>query len=127
MAAGPSVLQNVLLVAAGGGLGSAVRFGLMRLAFLQWGAGFAYATLLPNVLGCILLGVLVGVNKRPEAWMLFLGTGLAGGLTTFSSWVLELNNLLKTNVLHTLGYAVLSLLAGLGLLMLAAWATRALS
>jgi CrcB protein len=48
-----------------------------------------WATLLVNVAGCLIIGLSIGITGRlglgPE-WRVAVATGLAGGLTTFSSW-----------------------------------------
>lgn len=90
-----SPLRTALLVAAGGGIGAALRFGLAlllptvttpTLVELPW------ATLWVNVIGCLGLGALTGVLevRRGRSWLPpLLGTGLCGGFTTLSTVVLE--------------------------------------
>jgi CrcB protein len=72
------------------------------------------ATLLVNVVGCLLLGVLV--SGWPHATWLrpFLGTGVLGGFTTFSAFALETDRLLDRAAAVALVYVALSLLLGLG-------------
>ena len=86
-------MWKVLLIALGGGVGTALRYGL-GVGMLRWlGAAFPYGTLAANVVGSLLLGVLMelagarqigGVDAK-----LVLGTGLLGGFTTYSSFNLE--------------------------------------
>lgn len=73
-----------LLVALGGALGASLRYLVgRRLAT----TGFPWATLLVNVAGCLLLGVVSGSSV---AWVRTgLGTGLAGALTTYSAYALD--------------------------------------
>ncbi len=75
--------MSVVLVAAGGALGAVLRFALIRLND-RWPLG----TLVANVVGSLLLGVLVGVTDDPLL-RAGLGTGLLGGLTTFSTFAGE--------------------------------------
>jgi CrcB protein len=56
------------------------------------GREFPYGTLLVNVLGAFVLGVLVGAAVGQHAYRL-LGTGLVGAFTTFSTWALESHRL----------------------------------
>lgn len=83
---GPSV---ILAVAAGGALGAMARWLIERgtVALLDIEPG---ATLLVNVIGCLLMGVLVArVLGGAVLWPLarpFLGTGVLGGFTTFSAY-----------------------------------------
>lgn len=79
----------LLAVAAGGGLGSLARYGLGTVLPSPAGA----ATLLGNVTGCLALGALTAfLTRRPRAPRLlrpFLGVGVLGGFTTFSTYVLD--------------------------------------
>jgi CrcB protein len=80
---------TALLVGLFGMAGALIRFGVDSLL-----AGRAtprrhwpWATLLVNIAGCLVIGLSIGISSRfgPE-WHAALATGLAGGLTTFSSW-----------------------------------------
>ncbi len=82
---------TLLSVALGGALGASARYltnvGVMRLA----GPGFPYGTVIANVLGSFLMGVLVVALARRGHNDLapFLMTGLLGGYTTFSAFSLD--------------------------------------
>ncbi|HEV7652777.1 MAG TPA: CrcB family protein [Actinophytocola sp.] len=86
------------VVALGGGLGALARYGLTVLLPTPPG-GFPWATFLVNVLGCLLIGVLmVPVTEVHAAHRLvrpFLGVGVLGGFTTFSTYALEVHSLLR--------------------------------
>ena len=83
-------MKTVLFVAAGGMVGAVLRYLGSSLAVKVLGEGFAYGTLLVNVVGCLAIGVLAGWGFA--AWQenpqmrLFLVTGVLGSLTTFSSF-----------------------------------------
>jgi CrcB protein len=106
----------LLVVALGGAVGSLARFGVGEL-MPHGRAALPVGTLLVNVVGALLLGLLVG--SRPDArWLRpFLGTGVLGGFTTFSALALETDHLLDRAPLVALLYVGLSLLLGVG----AAW------
>lgn len=107
------VLPLVLVVAFGGVVGSLGRYGVAVL--LPHGrAELPVSTLLVNVVGCFLLGVLVA--RRPDApWLRpFLGTGVLGGFTTFSACALETDRLLDRAPGLAVLYLALSLGLGLG-------------
>ncbi|GAB2939149.1 fluoride efflux transporter CrcB [Micromonospora polyrhachis] len=113
--------QGVLAaVAVGGALGSAARYGLAVL----WPnpGGLPWATLTTNLLGCALLGALMqAVTKRVTAHRLlrpFLGTGVLGGFTTFSTYAVETRQLLAS------GRPGLALAYALGTLVGALFAVR---
>lgn len=85
-------MLNVLLVALGGGLGAASRFGV-SLAMPPRADGWPWATFIINVAGSLLIGLLAGWlatrGEEGEPWRLFLGVGVLGGFTTFSAYSLE--------------------------------------
>lgn len=80
--------MTALLVAVGGGMGAVLRWQVATRARAK-GATPAGGTLIVNVVGSFLLGVLAGWGSRPDWVMPLLGVGLCGGLTTFSSHALE--------------------------------------
>jgi CrcB protein len=87
----------LLVIAAGGALGSLARWGVGEL--MPWsGEGFPWATFLENVSGSLVLGALMVflLDVWPPHRYLrpFLGVGLLGGYTTFSTYVLEARHLL---------------------------------
>ncbi|MDT7571721.1 MAG: fluoride exporter [Actinomycetota bacterium] len=103
----------MLVVAAGGALGSLARYGV-GIALPHGRGELPVATLLVNVVGALLLGVLVA--GRPHArWLRpFLGTGVLGGFTTFSAFALETDRLIDRAPLLAASYVGLSVLLGLG-------------
>lgn len=77
-------------IALGGGLGAVARYGVGLLAHRWFGPGFPWGTLVVNLAGCFLLGLLMEWEVRsphvsPET-RLILGTGFLGALTTFSTF-----------------------------------------
>ncbi len=84
-------MRLFLLVFLGGGLGSALRYGV---SLLPW----ARPTLLANLAGCLLIGLFHGLSAR-LGWSaetrLFLTTGLCGGFTTFSTFGHETLGMLR--------------------------------
>ena len=81
-----------LLAALGGALGALARWGVAE-ALPSPGDGWPWATLLVNLTGCLLIGLLTGVLARrsPEpAWARpFLAVGVLGGYTTYSAFAVE--------------------------------------
>lgn len=86
-------MGGALLVFVGGGLGAVLRHGVNRLAFLTWGAAFPVGTMIVNVVGSLIMGLLIGIFAAYPAISqparLFLTTGLLGGFTTFSAFSLD--------------------------------------
>ena len=78
---------EMLCVAAGGALGALCRHGVSLWCADRFGKAFPCGTLLVNVSGSLLMGLLAGCWQRwgtPSAFALFAGAGFLGALTTFS-------------------------------------------
>ncbi|HEY9544058.1 fluoride efflux transporter CrcB [Prevotella sp.] len=93
------MLKDFLLVGAGSFLGGGARFLLSK--WLQTSAlgAFPLATFAVNILGCLLIGLLLGLSGQ-TGWLspstkLLLTTGFCGGFTTFSTFMNENYLLLK--------------------------------
>lgn len=109
-----SLLALWLGVAALGGLGALARFAVDSLVSAGTGARFPFGTLLVNLSGALVLGLLVGVSLHGDGYLL-AGTAAIGSYTTFSTWLLESHRLAEDGRSWLLGAnVVLSLLLGLG-------------
>jgi len=105
---------EALAVFVGGGLGAVARFAVGR-ALPPPEAGFPWATFAINVAGSALLGMLVVLCKDRPTLLLFLGTGVCGGFTTFSAFSVEVVRLLEAGRPDlALGYVGASVIAGVG-------------
>lgn len=103
-------------IALGGVVGALARYGLGR-GFPTATGAFPSTTLVINVVGSLLLGLLVGVTARragtPRLVRPALGTGVLGGFTTFSTFAVEADRLLSTGHAATAaGYLAATLVAG---------------
>lgn len=90
------VVKKLLIVMLGGSLGAASRYGISLLAAKAWGTYFPWGTLMANLLGCFLIGLIFALADRtrllsPDMRLLLI-TGFLGALTTFSSFALETVN-----------------------------------
>ncbi|MEV0196530.1 CrcB family protein [Nonomuraea sp. NPDC050691] len=124
-------------ISLGGALGALARYGV-TLALPHPPGGFAWATWLVNVTGCLLIGLLMVAVT--EAWQVhrlvrpFLGIGVLGGYTTFSTYVVDAQKALEAGAARTaLAYlggtlvaALLATHAGerLGRLVFITWRSR---
>ena len=92
-------MQKVFLVALGGMIGAVLRYLITCFSMEKFGINFPYGTLLANVAGCLLIGIVMGAiiekGLLSENIRLLLVIGLAGGLTTFSSFSFDTINLLQ--------------------------------
>ena len=122
----PLLVKQLFLVAMGGALGASSRY-LVTLASARWiGTAFPWGTLMVNLIGCFLYGLIFALLAKEWAWSLearlFLLTGFLGGLTTFSSFGAE------TVLLGADGSGMAAMLnvaannaAGMGLVLLGLW------
>ena len=116
------MMQVVLAVAAGGAAGSVLRFLTSAWVVVHWPRHYYLATLAVNLVGCFLIGLLSALflarTDLPLALRTGLITGVLGGLTTFSSFSLEVLRLFENGQPGVaIAYLLSSLLGGL----LAAW------
>jgi CrcB protein len=100
--------MGFLVVFIGGGLGAALRHGVNLTAARLLGAAFPYATLIENVTGSLVMGLLAGYfafkGDVGQHWRLLFTTGILGGYTTFSAFSLD------TILLYERGEAGLAIL-----------------
>ncbi|MFJ4408401.1 fluoride efflux transporter CrcB [Streptomyces sp. NPDC088910] len=118
----------VAVVAVGGAVGACARYG----AALLWPTAsgtFPWTTLIVNVVGCAVIGVLMVLIT--DVWNThrlvrpFFGTGVLGGFTTFSTYATDIRALIDGGQARTaLAYLALTLLAALAAVWLAAAVTR---
>lgn len=123
-----SSLTHLALIFLGGGIGSALRYGVGRGALALAGPAFPAGTLAVNVAGCLVMGVLVEWLALRDAGIdastkLFLTTGLLGGFTTFSAFALDAvalwergaTGLAAFYVLASVALSIAGLVAGMAL------------
>ena len=109
---------TLLLISAAGGLGAVARFVLDGVVKASTTVRYPVGTLLVNVTGSLLLGLVTGLGLThmvPARWHLILGTGFLGGYTTFSTASVETVHLVQERrwlvaVSYALGTLVLSVL-----------------
>ena len=118
-----------LIVFLGAGIGGALRHGVNVGAVRLFGYGFAFGTLIVNVLGSFAMGLLAGYFAfRPgiaQHIRLFLTTGILGGFTTFSAFSLEAALLYERGNLAAAGaYVFLSVLLSIAALFVGLYLVR---
>ena len=84
-------MSSWILVFLGGGVGSMLRYGIGQY-FASYDSNFPIGTFLSNILACLVLGILLGIqiknNLSPNQGLLFM-TGFCGGFSTFSTFSAE--------------------------------------
>ncbi|GBF81606.1 fluoride efflux transporter CrcB [Aphanothece sacrum] len=121
-------LLQLILVFVGGGLGSVSRFFLSLVISSNLVTPFPWGTLTVNILGCFIIGIVIGIIERYQLnpyWTLLFATGFCGGFTTFSSFSYE-NNLLVKNSEYFLAlvYILISVFWGFAATFLAMFMVR---
>jgi CrcB protein len=97
-------VERILLVALGGAMGSVVRYVTSTLAALWFGVEFPYGTLIVNLSGAFVIGLVQEVGRDPllipDSARIFLTTGMMGGLTTYSTFSYETVRLMEAGAWH---------------------------
>jgi len=112
------MIKTLLLVGAGGFLGSVSRFLASRLIQSNLPSAFPFGTFFVNITGCLLIGLIYGFSDRSSlltpGWKMFLAAGFCGGFTTFSTFANENLALLRDgNFFHFALYSGLSVFLGI--------------
>jgi fluoride exporter len=114
------VVMGYAIVFLGGGIGAALRHGINLGAARWFGTGFPFGTLIINVTGSLIMGLVAGYfafkGDASQHWRLFLTTGILGGYTTFSAFSLDAALLYERGevslaAIYVLGSVVLSIAA----------------
>lgn len=85
-------MNSLFPVMVGGAIGAGCRHLIGQVMLARLGPGFPWWTLSINIAGSLLMGLLIGWLARSggsETTRLFLGVGILGGFTTFSSFSME--------------------------------------
>ena len=110
-------MKQILAVGLGGFVGSITRYSLGKWILKMSNGFFPFQTILINVIGCFMIGLLTPKIEAFSSNRLFLSEfvliGLLGGFTTFSAFGLEVIFLFKQNQIFYAGiYIVSSLILG---------------
>lgn len=112
--------MQFLLVFIGGGLGSLCRFGIAKMV-APYEPTFPHATLLANILSCILLGFLIQLsfrNQISDTYKWLIMTGFCGGFSTFSTFSGESFQLFQNGQILL---ALLNIFGSIAICLFAIW------
>lgn len=115
-------LTSIVFVALGGALGASLRYGA-TIALSAWlGKGFPFGTLLVNILGSFMMGLLFSLIEHGIVaelpWRPLIGVGILGALTTFSTFSLDTLLMLQNGDWQK---AFINIFLNVLVCMLAAW------
>lgn len=122
--------MRLLLVMAGGSLGSAVRYLVGNLVVHQFGPSFPWGTLSVNVVGSFLIGLVATLADESGSigphGRVFLVVGVLGGFTTFSAFSLESWRLFEEGAdFRAMAYAGVSMTVTILAAAFGVWTARA--
>ena len=113
---------NYVAIAVGGAAGACLRFALSEAMLHLFGRAFPFGTLLVNILGSFAIGLLYGLilteQLTPNPWRIFVGIGVLGAFTTFSTFSMDTVLLLQQGAFVK---ATLNVLANVVLCLTLTW------
>ena len=121
-------MMNYLLVALGGALGSVARYGASEWVARRFGETFPWGTLLVNVSGSFVIGLVASFAASDAPWLsspgfrTFMMVGICGGYTTFSSFSLQTMKLASDGQWL---YAGLNIVGSVALCLIFVWLGQA--
>jgi CrcB protein len=126
------MVAGYMAVFIGAGLGGMLRHAVNRACLVYLGPGFPYGTLIVNVVGGLLMGVMAELflvkGGGSQEFRLFLTTGFLGGFTTFSAFSLDSATLWQRSDYAALGaYVTGSVVLSITALFLGMAAVRSLA
>ena len=115
-------MKSFLLVFLGGGLGSGLRY-LVAIVMNQYSKVLPFGTFAVNMIGCLLIGLVLGYAQKENTLTsnqtLLLATGFCGGFTTFSAFASENLELIRNGELFNFSiYAIGSVFIGMLLILI---------
>ena len=125
-------MERIIVIAAGGALGALSRYGLSTLMNELTGRPSVLGTLIANLTGALLLGLLLGFAQEraelPAFWRTAGGIGFLGAYTTFSTFMFESADRLENGeVVFVFAYVAASIILGLALAFAGMLAGRAMA
>ncbi|PCJ98430.1 MAG: fluoride efflux transporter CrcB [Flavobacteriaceae bacterium] len=123
-------MKQMFIVFFGGGIGSILRFFISK-TLNGYSHNFFLGTFLVNIIGCLLIGFILGISSKnnylSQNQALLLSTGFCGGFTTFSTFAFEGHSFLKTGAIFQFSlYTILSIVIGVTAVAIGLWLSKVL-
>lgn len=119
------MIKQILLVGAGGAVGSVLRYLTSELTNRYNALSFPLATFAVNIIGCLLIGIFINLIPANQNLRLLLIAGFCGGFTTFSTFARETFDLMDGNQMPlAFAYILLSCILGVCAVWLGMYITK---
>ena len=123
------MISTIVMVGLGGAVGAMARYGVNHGAVQVFGHGFPWGTMIVNVMGSFLMGVMIAkfasMDHVSHEMKTLLTTGFLGAFTTFSTFSLDFVTLWERGeMVHALGYMLVSVVMSIAALIFALWLMR---
>lgn len=103
------MISNILFVGFGGALGAISRFGINEIMERHFINSSSYSVLLVNVIGCFLIGLIIGTSMPEKNTMYyFFIIGFLGSFTTMSALTYQTIEIANTNLIHAVSYIIIT-------------------
>ncbi len=126
------MVSTIAMVGAGGAIGAVARYGVNVGSVHLFGHGFPWGTVIVNVIGSFLMGVLIAkfamMDNISNDMKTMLTTGVLGAFTTFSTFSLDFVTLVERGeMVSAFGYLAGSVVLSILALFLALWVMRGMA
>jgi fluoride exporter len=104
-------MKIILAIGTGSFIGGIFPYVLSQMMQSKFQSTFPFGTLGVNIIGCFLIGIVIGLSEKSsmtQEWRLFLATGILGGFTTFSAFSGETAGMLRDGQLWHAGVYIFS-------------------
>ena len=105
------MIGNIIFIGIGGALGAISRFGLNELFEKYFLLSNPFGTLFINVVGCFLIGLLIGISApSKDTTYYFFIIGFLGSFTTMSAFTHQTILMVNSNLISALSYIIITIL-----------------